>query len=158
MTSEHGPFESEREALATRAARDAIAAFDADPGAGKGQPRNLKIMTDAIEAARVELTGYEQGLFRWLAGWELSSAVVLAGIIDRAYRAGLEAATSGEEIGFVVITRSQIDPNWDIDTPGLHQERETAELERDDRRERTRAVGRGERHEVAAVVRLEEEG
>lgn len=157
MAGEHGPFGSEREALATRAARDAIAAFDADPGAGKGQPRNLKIMTDAVKAARVELTGYEQGLFRWLAGWELSSAVVLAGIIDRAYRAGLEASASGDELGFVVVTWPQTGGQPDIDTPGLHDDRETAELERDDRRERTRVVGRGERHEVAAVIRIEEE-
>ncbi len=63
----------------------------------------------------------------------------------------------GEILGFVVVTWPQMSPNPDIDTPGLHWERETAEIERDDRRKQTAAVGRGERHEVAAVVRLEKE-
>ena len=64
----------------------------------------------------------------------------------------------GEVLGFVVVTWPQMSPNPDTDTPGLHQERETADLERDDREARTAAVGRGERHEVAAVIRIEGDG
>lgn len=63
----------------------------------------------------------------------------------------------GEVLGFVVVTWPQTGSQPDIDVPGMHPERETADLERDDRRERTRAVGRGERHEVAAVIRIEED-
>jgi hypothetical protein len=63
----------------------------------------------------------------------------------------------GEILGYVVVTWPQMSPNPDIGTPGLHWERETAELELADRRAQTSAVGRGERHEIAAVVRLEEE-
>ena len=63
----------------------------------------------------------------------------------------------GEVLGFVVVTSNQASGQPDIDTPGLHHERETAELERDDRRRHTASVGRGERHEVAAVIRIEED-
>ena len=62
----------------------------------------------------------------------------------------------GEILGYVVVTWPQVSPQPDIDTPGLHQERDTADLELAGRRAHTASAGRGERHEVAAVIRLEE--
>jgi hypothetical protein len=62
----------------------------------------------------------------------------------------------GETLGFVVVTWPQTGGQPDIDAPGL-DDWDTACLERDARRAKTKAAGRGERHEVAAVVRLEEE-
>jgi len=60
----------------------------------------------------------------------------------------------GEVLGFVVVTFNQASGQPDIDAPGL-DDWDTACLERDDRRAKTKAAGRGERHEVAAVIRLE---
>lgn len=62
----------------------------------------------------------------------------------------------GEVLGFVVVAWNQASGQPDIDTLGMHDDRETAELERDSRRERTREIGRRERHEVCAVISLEE--
>lgn len=163
--AEHGPYGTEQEASATAAVRQARAAWDAlteralsdrQPVAGKHVPIHLKIMTDACQAAGVELGAFDKRTLEWLANYEDTTCQVIAGMVRRAWRAGLESAEPGDEIGWVVVTRSPLDPRWDVDTPGLHHERETAELERDDRRKHTQAVGRGERHEVAAVVRLEE--
>ena len=63
----------------------------------------------------------------------------------------------GEILGFVVVTWPQTGGQPDIDAPGF-DDWDTACLERDDRRAHTASVGRGERHEVAVVVRLEGEG
>jgi hypothetical protein len=63
----------------------------------------------------------------------------------------------GEILGYVVVTWNQASGWPDIDTAGLHDDRETAELDRDSRRERTAGIGRRELHEVAAVIRLEGE-
>ena len=104
---EHGPFSSEQEAAATAAVRQARAAWYAivasgvRPVAGKHIPLHLQIMTDALTAARVELTAYELGTFRWLANYEDTTCQVIAGVIERAYQAGLAAAVttpSGENL------------------------------------------------------------
>lgn len=58
----------------------------------------------------------------------------------------------GEILGYVVVTWPQTGGQPDIDAPGL-DDWDTACLERDDRRKRTRDAGRGEQHEVAAVIR-----
>jgi hypothetical protein len=63
----------------------------------------------------------------------------------------------GEILGYVVVTWPQTGGQPDIDAPGL-DDRDTAFIERDERRAQTKAVGRGERHEVAAVIRLEDDG
>lgn len=98
--NEYGPFENERQALATRAAAVIKAAFDARPGPGASEPECLKVMTDACEATGVELGAYDLGLLRWLAKWETGQAVALAGMIRRAYLAG-QASQSGPEPGTV---------------------------------------------------------
>lgn len=62
----------------------------------------------------------------------------------------------GEILGYVVVTWPQTGGQPDIDAPGL-DDLETARLERAGRQRATQAAGRGERHEVAAVVRLEDQ-
>lgn len=63
----------------------------------------------------------------------------------------------GEILGFVVVTWNQASGQPDIDAPGL-DDRETADLECAERRAQTKALGRRERHEVAAVISIEGEG
>lgn len=53
--NEYGPFASEREALATRAAALIRAAYDAKPGVGASVPEALKVMTDACAECGVDL-------------------------------------------------------------------------------------------------------
>jgi len=87
--NEYGPFNSEREALATRAAAVIRAAFDAAPGYGASVPESLKVMTDACDAAGVDLGAYDLGFLRGVAWRESADAVSLAGMVTRAYQAGL---------------------------------------------------------------------
>lgn len=93
--AEHGPFESEWEARDTRAVREANAAWDADPVPGKHVPHHLKIMTDACRAAGVELGAYDLRTLTWLGNYEAPHCAAIAGMIYRAYEAGL--AASGPE-------------------------------------------------------------
>jgi hypothetical protein len=93
---EHGPFDNERQALATRAAASVKAAFDAAPGVGASVPEALKVMTDACEAAGVELGAWDLGFLRGVAWRETADAVSLAGMIRRAYEAGLAARNEGD--------------------------------------------------------------
>lgn len=92
--AEHGPFASEQEAAATRAVREARAAWDAivasgvRPVAGKHVPIHLKILADALAAAGVEITPWEERTFGWLANYEDTTCQVIAGVIARAYEAG----------------------------------------------------------------------
>ena len=94
---EHGPFESERQASGTEAARAVYVAFDADPGPGKMAPHNLAMLTAACEEAGVELGAFDAGQLRWLSGWEPHVSVVIAGLIVRAHEAGKASATAGAE-------------------------------------------------------------
>lgn len=95
MANEYGPFDTERQALATRAAAALRAAFDANPGVGAGDPERLRLLTGACAAAGVELGDYDLRLLRWVAGWEDATCVQIAGMITRAYRAGLAARDEG---------------------------------------------------------------
>jgi hypothetical protein len=90
--NEYGPFESEREALAARAAAVVQAAYDAHPNDRTAASRErLRLLTEACEAAGVDLGDYELRLFGWLSQWETGQCVALAGIIRRA------AAAAGAE-------------------------------------------------------------
>ncbi len=89
--NEYGPFDDEGQVLATRAAAALRAAFDAHPGAGAGDPERLKLLTGACEAAGVDLGDYDIRLLRWLARYENTTCVQLAGMIHRAHQAGLAA-------------------------------------------------------------------
>lgn len=79
-----GPFETERQALDSPAVRAVHAAFDADPGAGKMHGPNLAMLLNACSAAEVTLGEYDRRIVSWLAGWEPTTVVVIAGLIRRA--------------------------------------------------------------------------
>jgi hypothetical protein len=81
--TEHGPFQTEREASQTKAVRAVYAAFDADPGAGKMRPHNTAMLTAACEAAGVELGAYDRQVLAWLGNWEPATCAVIAGLIIR---------------------------------------------------------------------------
>jgi hypothetical protein len=98
MAGEHGPFDSERQALATRAAAVIKAAFDAAPGVGASVPESLKVMTDACAAAGVDLGTWDLGFLRGVAWGETANAVSLAGMVTRAYRAGKAGAFTEEDV------------------------------------------------------------
>lgn len=93
--SEWGPFSCEREALATRAAAAIRAAYDAAPGTGATFPAALKVLTDACEAAGVELGAYDLSPLRQMSYMEIAQCAALAGIIRRAFEAGKAAALEG---------------------------------------------------------------
>lgn len=154
MTADHGPFETENQAGATPAVRAVYAAFDANPGVGRMAPHNLAMLTSACEAAGVGLGAYDRRQLGWLASWDPTTCAVVAGLIRRAYLAGL--AAEGERLGYVVVTWPQTGGQPDIDAPGLYLDRETAEDERDSRRAATAAAWRRERHEIAEVTEMED--
>lgn len=93
MANEHGPFNSEREALATRAAAALRAACDANPRGWEAE--HLKVMTEACESIGVPLGAFDLAPFRQLAMYEAFNAVVIAGIIHRAFEAGRASALRG---------------------------------------------------------------
>jgi hypothetical protein len=99
MANEYGPFDTEREALATRAAAVIKAAFDDHPGVGASVPEALKVMTDACEAHGVALGKLDLSFLQGVAWRETSDCVSLAGMITRAYLAGLAARDAGVEWG-----------------------------------------------------------
>lgn len=68
-----GPFETEQQArMAALAAPDPM-------------------LIRACEAAGVTLGAYDERILAWLSGWELSTCAVVAGLVARAYAAGLMA-------------------------------------------------------------------
>jgi hypothetical protein len=79
-----GPYETEREARETPAARAVYEAFDAGPGPGKMAPGNMKMMLDAVGAAGVQVGAYDVRILEWLAGYEPQMCAVIAGLITRA--------------------------------------------------------------------------
>ena len=81
-----GPFETERQARETPAVRAVYAAFDTDPGPGKMTAPNAAMLTEACDAAAVELGTYDHRILVWLAGWEPATCAVVAGIIARAHQ------------------------------------------------------------------------
>jgi len=95
--NEFGPFETERQALATRAAAIIRAAFDAHPGVGAGDPEALKVMTDACAECGVDLGRMDLSTLQDIAWRETFEVVSLAGLIRRAFEAGKAAALEGAE-------------------------------------------------------------
>jgi hypothetical protein len=93
--NEYGPFDTERQALATRAAAKIRAAFDANPGVGASVPESLKVMTDACDAHGVDLGKLDLSFLRGVAWGETFYSVSLAGMITRAYQAGKAAGLGG---------------------------------------------------------------
>ena len=98
--NEFGPFQTEREALATRAAARIRAAFDAKPGVGASVPESLAVMTEACGECGVELGRMDLSTLQDIAWRETFETVSLAGMIRRAYAAGKAAALEGAETGW----------------------------------------------------------
>lgn len=92
---EYGPFDSERQALATRAAARIRTAFDANPGVGASVPECLKVMTDECEACGVALGKLDLSFLQGVAWRETSDSISLAGMIHRAYLAGQASRAEG---------------------------------------------------------------
>lgn len=82
-----GPFETERQAREAPAVRTVYAEFDRHPGAGQMIAPNTSMITQACDAAGVELGAYDRRIIEWLAGWEPATCAVVAGLITRARRA-----------------------------------------------------------------------
>lgn len=96
--NEYGPFQTESEALATRAAAGIKAAFDDHPGVGASVPESLKVMTDACELAGVDLGALDLSFLKGVAWGETFYAVSLAGMIIRAWETGKAAGRDGEAV------------------------------------------------------------
>jgi hypothetical protein len=84
MPETTGPFQAYREASESPAARAVYEAFRGDPGTGKMAGPNLRMLTEACEAAGVELGDYDRRILTWLADNEPETCAVIAGIISRA--------------------------------------------------------------------------
>ena len=85
-----GPYESERKAAASPAARAAHEAFGTGRGPGM-TAANHRALCSAISAAGVDLGAWDHRIVMWLSSFEPSTVAVVAGLITRARAAGLEA-------------------------------------------------------------------
>jgi hypothetical protein len=142
--NEYGPFELERDALATRSAALIRAAFDANPGVGASVPESLKVMTDACETHGDALGKWDLGFLKGVAWGETANAVSLAGMIRRAYEAGLAARDEAAEV------------EWGVRfSPGSGRPRDLLLGTRDDAQE-TAGELRKERPEWGAAVVVRE--
>jgi hypothetical protein len=83
-----GPFETERDALGHPAVRAVYDASGKDPGPGKMQPRNHRLLCEAVSAAGIALGAYDHRIVSWLSTWEPATVAVVAGMIGRAWEAG----------------------------------------------------------------------
>jgi hypothetical protein len=79
-----GPFETRQQARQAPAVQAVYAAFDADPGPGKMTPLNIAMLADACSAAEVTLGEFDRHTLGWVAGFDATSVVVIAGLIRRA--------------------------------------------------------------------------
>lgn len=128
--------------------------------AALGSVLRLALADPGASVPRKHEAGVTEPLYLWQARAVIAAlkgsgfTVVAAAELDRLRAAARAADGDGETLGFTVVTWNQASAQPDIDAPGL-DDWDTACLERDDRRAKTAAVGRGERHEVAAVIRLE---
>lgn len=86
-----GPYETEQQVRELSAVRAVYDAFERDPGAGKMTPHCRRILDDACSAAGLETGAYDHRILVWLAGWGPDTCAVVAGLITRAYEAGVAA-------------------------------------------------------------------
>ena len=105
---EYGPFETERDVLATRAAAALRAACDAHPG--NWEAEHLKVIASACEEVGVTLAAFDFAPLRQLAIYEAFHAVVIAGMIHRAYQAGLAARAVGTVAEWGACRRGEAEP------------------------------------------------
>jgi hypothetical protein len=92
MTSEWGPFATEREARSAPAATETAAEVTRLLGQGKRAPDTRAPRLDLLAAqcrhAGIEIGDYDLRLLQWLSGWETEMVMAAAGIIRRAFDAG----------------------------------------------------------------------
>jgi hypothetical protein len=89
----HGPFESDRQAHAA-----AIAAIPPEGGRSiLSRPQNRRLLEDACTAAGLEIGQFDRRILHWIAEFEDSTCVVIAGLIVRAHEAGKASAMEGAE-------------------------------------------------------------
>lgn len=81
-THDHGPFETEHQALATSAVRAVYQAYDA--GTTSLRDGAADLLLAACEQAGVTLGAYDRRILVWLAGFEPQAAAAVSGIVIRA--------------------------------------------------------------------------
>jgi hypothetical protein len=81
-TNDHGPFESESQALATPAVQAVYRAYDV--GIMSLRDGAADLLLSACERAGVTLGAYDRRILVWLAGFEPQAAAAVAGVIVRA--------------------------------------------------------------------------
>lgn len=86
--NDHGPFESESQALAAPAVRTVYRAYEA--GTTSLHDGAADLLLSACERAGVTLGAYDRRILLWLAGFEPQAAAAVAGIITRAAEAATE--------------------------------------------------------------------
>jgi hypothetical protein len=91
-TNDHGPFETEHQALATPAVRAVYRAYDA--GTTSLRDGAADLLLSASEEAGVVLGAYDRRIFIWLAQFKPQAAAAVAGIVIRA------AVQSPREVAF----------------------------------------------------------
>lgn len=57
---------------------------------GRGEPALRRHLLDTCAEAGVPLGAFDLRIIDWLAGWEPETVQVVAGLIQRAHRAGLD--------------------------------------------------------------------
>ncbi len=84
------PYETERQARADVAGVYAKCARSSRRGV-MGEA-NLAYLREACDLGGVALGAFDARILAWLAGWEPETCAVVAGLVTRAYTAGLNAA------------------------------------------------------------------
>jgi hypothetical protein len=86
-----GPFDTEAQARALPAVQAVYAAARESPRRGVLGEGNHRLLCEALDAAGVDLGGYDHTIALWLAGWEPQTVAVIAGWVGRA-RGGRETS------------------------------------------------------------------
>lgn len=86
--NDHGPFESESQALAAPAVRAVYRAYDV--GTTSLRDGAADLLLSACEQAEVTLGAYDRRILVRLAGFEPQAAAAVAGVIIRAAEAALD--------------------------------------------------------------------
>ena len=88
----NAPYETQRQARADVAG--VYAQHGRSSRRGGMDEANLVYLRAACEQAGVALGAFDTRILAWLAGWEPETCAVVAGLVTRAYAAGLSAADS----------------------------------------------------------------
>jgi len=83
------PYETERQA--TAAVAGIYANCELSNQRGVMGEANLAFLRESCDQAGVALGAFDTRILAWLAGWEPETCAVVAGLVTRAYAAGLSA-------------------------------------------------------------------